>query len=50
MVPPTVLMSLDDAAGSSSEYTPSRDSFPLWLIPRTFYFIVVVASVIFYLF
>ncbi|KAI8537364.1 hypothetical protein RHMOL_Rhmol09G0018200 [Rhododendron molle] len=52
LVPPPVLPSLDDAAGSSSEYTPTgRVSFPLWLIlAMTFCFIVVVATVIFYLF
>ncbi|XP_058197655.1 uncharacterized protein LOC131313382 isoform X2 [Rhododendron vialii] len=52
IVPPPVLPFLDDAAGSSSEYTPpGRVSFPLWLIlAMTFCFIVVVATVIFYLF
>ncbi|KAF7127494.1 hypothetical protein RHSIM_Rhsim11G0027200 [Rhododendron simsii] len=52
IVPPPVLPSIDDAAGSSSEYTPpGRVSFPLWLIlAMTFCFIVVVATVIFYLF
>ncbi|KAF7144852.1 hypothetical protein RHSIM_Rhsim04G0120400 [Rhododendron simsii] len=47
IVPPPVLPSLDDAAGSSLEYTPlGRVSFPLWLIlAMTFCFIVVVATV-----
>ncbi|KAF7129397.1 hypothetical protein RHSIM_Rhsim10G0105100 [Rhododendron simsii] len=52
MVPPPVLPSLEDAARSSSEYTPpGRDSFSLWLIlAMTFYFIMVVATVMFCLF
>ncbi|KAI8550805.1 hypothetical protein RHMOL_Rhmol06G0136100 [Rhododendron molle] len=52
MVPPPVLSSLDDMTGSSSMYTPpGKDSFSVWLIlAMTFCFIVVIASVIFYLF
>ncbi|KAF7142433.1 hypothetical protein RHSIM_Rhsim05G0091300 [Rhododendron simsii] len=52
MVPPPILPSLEDAAGPSSEYAPpGRDSFPVWLIlSMTFCVIVVVATIMFYLF
>ncbi|KAF7143758.1 hypothetical protein RHSIM_Rhsim05G0162300 [Rhododendron simsii] len=52
MVPPPILPSLEDAAGSSSKYIPPvKDAFLLWLIlAMMFCFIVVVATVMFYLF
>ncbi|KAF7150667.1 hypothetical protein RHSIM_Rhsim02G0197600 [Rhododendron simsii] len=52
MVPPPILPSLEDAAGLSSEYIPpGKDAFLLWLIlAMMFCFIVVAATVMFYLF